>query len=144
MSFISSYSSLPLLFWLPGAQRLPTDEVAVHMGAPYAGWLRCGMPSPRGLRAWPWLPHLPQHWGSHKDFLMDLDLFSQLHLTTFLGELPWLEPLLGTAEISLTFWGAHACRTQLGGKCPASVTENSFFCFAFSIFFTKQLQKIWF
>lgn len=66
---------------------------------------------------------------------MDTDLFLQLHLTMFLGELPQLEPLQGAAEISLTFGAAHACRTQLGGKyitLSASLIENYFFCFTFS------------
>jgi len=72
---------------------------------------------------------------SHQDFLRDLGLFSQLHLTAFLGELPQLEALQRAAEISLTYGAAQAYRTQLGGKyitLSASVLENSSFCFTLS------------
>lgn len=84
---------------------------------------------------------------SREDFLMDVGLFSQLHLVMFLGDLPQLEVLQGAAEISLTFGAAHACRTQLGGKyitLSTSVMQNYFFCFTSSspfLFFPKTIAE---
>lgn len=85
---------------------------------------------------------------SHEYFLMDLGFFAQLHLTTFLGEPPWLEPLQGANEVSLT---CPCLQDTTGRKIyyPACFCYRKIFLllhllFTISIFFSKQLQKIWF